>query len=75
MGDCGEAVKTMTHKQFLEQSESEQDTFFAKLIHSIMNNSTAYERAKLIVDTCEKLGVFDNVKFGSEVYNDSEPNY
>lgn len=63
----------MTHKEFLEQPEAEQDTFFAKLIHSIMNNSTAFERAKLIVDTCEKLGVFDNVKFGSEVFQ--EPNY
>lgn len=63
----------MTHEQFLNQSEVEQDTFFAKLIHATMNNSTAYERAKLIVDTCENLGVFDNVKFGSEVYQ--EPNY
>jgi hypothetical protein len=62
----------MTREQFLNLSADEQNVFLSKLHHAIRNDEDSFNDAFFIVKVAEITGVFRNVKFGNEIYNDAE---
>ncbi len=59
----------MGHAEFLQLPEREQNIFITKLVHAIKNNKDCFQYADFVVQAAEVTGMFKNIKFGSEIFN------
>ncbi|MGN6354608.1 MAG: hypothetical protein ACTHLB_14545 [Parafilimonas sp.] len=62
-----------TLQQFKQQSESDKAVIKCKLLHAVETNEKYYRYLVNILENAELEGVYNNVKFGSEAYQ--EPIY
>jgi hypothetical protein len=63
----------LTRQQFLNATEREQQIFISKLLHVVRSDDDAFREADYMVRSAEITGMFNNVKFGAEIYkNEAE---
>jgi hypothetical protein len=62
----------LTRQQFLNATEREQQIFISKLLHVVRSDDDAFREADYM-RSAEITGMFNNVKFGAEIYkNEAE---
>jgi hypothetical protein len=63
----------MTLADFKKLDKIEQDVFISKMLHAVKNSNEYFMFADSIVHNASLDGMFNNIKFGSDVYK--EPAY
>lgn len=58
----------MTRIEFLHLTEHEQNVFISKLLHAVRTNDYSFNNAIRIVEIAEINKMFEQVKFGSNIY-------
>jgi hypothetical protein len=56
-------------KQFLKMDKDQQDLFISKLNHAVTHNDILFACGSRLIEKAEEAGVFEDVKFGKEVFN------
>jgi hypothetical protein len=64
----------MTLADFKKLDEVEQNIFIAKMLHAVKNSSEYFMFADSIVFNAQLDGLYNEVKFGSDVYNNKTVN-
>jgi hypothetical protein len=74
---CTAFIKLQSHfmelADFKKLDNIEQSIFISKLLHAVKNSNEYFMFADSVVNNAELDGMFNEVKFGSEVYK--EPAY
>lgn len=45
---------------------TDQAIFIGRLVHAVQNNNSLFEYGKTLIETAEKIGLYENVKIGHE---------